>query len=217
MCGLMLFAACLLMQAGCVNVLAIASKVILGDPMQPSAFELATGEKLAKSGKTVLLYCSAPPLLVDEFGSISSDVQEELIQRMKRHKINVLPPDAGTDVIDRIGRFDAHALGREMKGVDYIMHVQLEDFTIYEQGSTDFYRCRSKGKITGYEVRSEGDGARMVVEVFEHNFNTQYPSAHPVPVDQTPKTVFMRRGVDFVADSLGTSFYEVFMADLYAR
>jgi len=167
-CGL-LFVACLLMQAGCVNVLAIASKVIMGDPMQTSAFEQATGKKLAKSGKTVLLYCSASPLLVDEFGSISSDIQEELIQRMKRHKINVLPPDAGTRIIDRIGRFDAHTLGREMDGLNYIMHVQLEDFTLYEPGSRDFYRSHSKGKITGYEVRTNEKGSRSVVEVFNHN------------------------------------------------
>ena len=97
------------------------------------------------------------------------------------------------------------------------MAVELTDFSLYEKHSTDFYRSRSKGTVTGYEVRHEEDSPAVVLEVFEHTFNTEYPSSHPVPVDQTPRTVFFRRAVDFMADSIGTSFYKVNMTELFAR
>ena len=207
----------LVMASGCVNTLAIASKVFMGDPKQPSAFRAVTGESLEDSEKTVLLYCSAPLIISDEFGSLSADLQEELIQRMRRHKVNVLPPDAGINVIDRIGRFDADAIGHELKHVDYIMHVKLDGFTLTEPNSPDLRRSRAQGTITGYVVEKDDDGQRTVIQLFEHNFGTEYPVSHPIPSEQMSENVFRRRSVDFLADSLGATFYDVSLNSLFAR
>lgn len=215
-----LLALCLLaalITPGCVNTLALVSKVFIGDPMQPSAFKMATGNSLSKSEKNVLLYCSSPPLVSDQFGALSTDLQQELIQRMKRHDILVMNSDAGTDVIDRIGRFDPEIVGAEIENVDYVMHVQIDGFTLLEPNSTTLYRSRSSGTVTGYEVRKEEDGTKTVIQVFEQNFATEYPPNHPIPKEQTPRNVFERRAIDALADSLGASFYDVYLTDLYAR
>ncbi len=207
----------LVLASGCVNTLAIMSKVFVGDPKQPSGFQLATGKSLEKSDKQVLLYCSALPLVTDAHGALPGDIQEQLSRRMKRHEIQLVHADAGTDVIDRLGEFNADAIGAEVPGVDYIMHIQLDTFSLTEPNSPDLYRSRSSGTVTGYEVRQEEDGTKLVVQVFEHNFSTEYPPSQPVPREQTPKNVFERRAIDFLADSLGASFYEVYMSELYAR
>ena len=129
----------------------------------------------------------------------------------------MLPPDAGTNVIDRIGRFDADAIGHELKHVDYIMHVKLDGFTLTEPNSPDLRRSRAQGTITGYVVEKDDDGQRTVIQLFEHNFGTEYPVSHPIPTEQMSENVFRRRSVDFLADSLGATFYDVSLNSLFAR
>lgn len=203
--------------AGCVNTLAIASKVFVGDPKQPSAFQQVTGESLSESKKKVLVYCSAAPILTEDFGAVASDLQDELIPRMRRHEIDVLPPDTGVRVIDRIGRFDAEALGQELEDVDYIMHIHIDAFSLTVPNSPDLYHCQSHGTVTGFEVRKDEDGGKTVFQIFERNFENEYPSNHPVSREQVSRNVFYHRAIDFMADTVGTSFYDVPMSALYAR
>jgi len=204
-------------QSGCVNFLSIMSKVVMGDPKQVSGFELATGISLKDEEKVVLIHCSAPSYVTDKYGSLTSDVEEELIRRMKRNGVLVKRSDAAADVLDDIGgRFDPHTLAREIDDIDYIMHIQVDQFAYMEPSSSTLYRGNSAGHITGYEVRRTDNDAHTV-EIFDQRFKTSYPAAHPVPVDQTPKNVFIRRCIDSLADTLGSSFYDVTRSELYAQ
>ncbi|MCA8998726.1 MAG: hypothetical protein KDA80_17125 [Planctomycetaceae bacterium] len=213
-----LWSAVCLPHQGCINALVMAGKVMLGDPMQTSAFEMATGINLKKDEKTVLVHCTSPSLLTDEFGSLNGDIQVELLRRMKRQGINTLSPDKVSEVLDHYGgTFDPKLLVRELdEPVDYIMHIQLETFSYESPESPDLYHGNASGTVTGYEVRGEGDD-KHVVQVFDQSFTVVYPTTHPVPRDRTPEKVFFRRFVDRVTDTLGTSFYDVRTAELFAN
>ncbi|WP_437226349.1 hypothetical protein SH661x_004538 [Planctomicrobium sp. SH661] len=217
-CLLVSLAASLLFaQTGCINTMVMMTKVLLGDPVQISGFEQATGISLAKDKKSVLIYVSAPALVQEAFGTLTSDVEEELIRRMKRHEITVLHPDSAAKVLDRLGgTFDPQVLAREVKGCDYIMHIQLEKFSYKEESSPNFYRGNATGRIIGYEVRKETE-ANHAVQVFEQAFRSSYPTTYPVAVDSTPKNVFIRRFIDRLADNLGAAFYTVNRSELYAN
>lgn len=208
---------CALALTGCVNTLALSSKVLFGDPKQVSAFQLATGKSLVKSDKKVLVYCAAEGRLSDEFGGLSSDVQERLIQRMKKQHIAALPPDTGANIIDRVGRFDPHLLAAELPEVDYIMHIQLDGFSVTQPGSPSLYHSRAHGSISGYEVRTDPQGNRYITQVLGQNFVAEYPQNQPIPREQISSSVFYRRAVEHLADTIGGSFYDVPLAQLYAR
>lgn len=203
------FALLCVVQAGCINTLVMVGKVLLGDPKQPSAFELATGISLQQEEKQVLVHCTAPGLITGEHGTLTVDVQEGLLRRMKRHGIPVLPPDAAADVLDRAGgQFNPKLLARELDEVDYIIHVDFSRFTYMEDSSPNLYRGQADGQVVVYAARGNSKN-RHVVKVYNQDFKTIYPPTHPVPVDQTPKNVFIRRFVDHNASALGGMFYDL--------
>lgn len=215
--GLCLGSALLFLQGGCVNTMVMMSKVLLGDPIQISGFEQATGISLAKAEKRVLIQVSAPAFVSEAHGTLTSEVETELIARMKRHKIQVMHPDTAAKVLDRLGgTFDPQVLAREIADCDFIMHIQLEKFSYQEESSPNFYRGNATGRIVGYEVRRE-DSSGHAVQVFDQQFRSTYPTTYPVAVDSTPKNVFIRRFVDRLADNLGTAFYTVNRSELYAN
>jgi len=215
--GLVLCGGLLFSQAGCINTMVMVSKVLLGDPIQLSGFEQATGISLAKEEKQVLIRVSAPAFVSEVHNTLTSDVEEELSRRMKLHKIKVMHPDTAAKVLDRLGgTFDPQVLAREVPDCDYIMHIQLERFSYKEESSPNFYRGNATGRITGFEVRREESG-NHAVQVFDQQFRSNYPTTYPVAVDSTPKNVFIRRFIDRLADNLGTAFYTVNRSELYAN
>lgn len=215
--GLALASGLLCLQSGCINTMVMMSKVILGDPVQISGFEQATGVSLAKADKNVLIRVSAPALVSEAYGTLTADVEVELIRRMKRHDVPVMHPDTAAQVLDRLGgTFDPQVLAREVSDCDYIMHIQMEKFSYIEDSSPNFYRGNAAGRITGYEVRKEDTG-HHAVQVFEQQFRSTYPTTYPVAVDSTPKNVFIRRFIDRLADNLGATFYSVNRSELYAK
>jgi hypothetical protein len=120
------------------------------------------------------------------------------------------------NVFDRLGgTFDPQALAREVENVDYVIHIQIDQFRYIEESSPNFYRGHAAGRIIGFEVRGDA-GEKHAIQVFDQQFQSTYPTTYPVAVDQTPKAVFIRRFVDHIADSLGASFYDVTRSDLYA-
>ena len=217
-----LFAGCLIFitaatQSGCINALAMMGKVVMGDPLQVSGFEMATGIDLKETESRILVHCSAPSYVTEEYETLTSDVQEELLRRMKRRRLQVVHPDTAATILDdKGGSFDPNLLARELDDVDYIMHIELEDFSYLEDSSPNLYRGRVSGRIHGFETRGE-DGLRHAAKMFDQSFKTSHPTTHPVAVDQMPKNVFIRRFVDHIADSLGASFYDVQLSEVFAR
>jgi len=207
----------LISQTGCINTMVMMSKVLLGDPVQISAFQMATGISLEKEKKSILIRVSAPAFVSETHNTLTRDVEEELIRRMKRRGMVVLHPDTAAKALDRLGgTFDPQVLAREIPDCDYIMHIQVENFSYQEESSPNFYRGNSNGRITAFEVRKEGD-SNHAVQVFDQQFKSTYPTTYPVAVDTTPKNVFIRRFVDRLADNLGTAFYTVNRSELYAN
>lgn len=217
LCVVCCFGLFLLLQSGCVNSFVMAGKVLLGDPIQPSGFEVATGVSLQEEEKKVLIHCSAPSYLSDEFDTLTTDIQEELIRRLKRRGMAVMHADAAADVLDSFsGHFDPNLLAMQLEDVDYIFHVQFESFSYREDNSPNLYRGRATGRVVGHEIKGEA-GGRHSVQVYDQQFNTTHPSTHPVAADQMPKTVFIRRFTDKLADELGQTFYGVQNSDLFAQ
>ncbi|MEW4526094.1 hypothetical protein [Maioricimonas sp. JC845] len=211
---LCVLAGLLLCHSGCINVFAIAGKMLLGDPMVPSTFEQRTGVDLSEGLDRVIVVCSAPHGVTDEFDALPLDLQERLYREMGRRGIDVVKPDEVASVLDETGgRIDPQRLAREFDDVAYIFHVDVEQFTLLESGSPNLYRGRSAGNVYGYEARSVDPHAdverRHVVKVFEQEFGSEYPRAHPVTADSTPIRVFQRRFLDHLSEVVGRNFYDV--------
>lgn len=200
--------------AGCAQV-AVLGKIFYGDPRVTAAFEQITGESLQDRAR-VALVCTAPESVQSEFDTLAIDLQEELIRRMSRRGIDVLPADEVSSVLDKnAGLFDAQLLAEELE-LDYVLHVDVEQFSHRDAGSPNLLRGRSLGNVYGYAVRESSPG-KQALQVFEREFRSEYPTSYPISVDQTPEKVFRRRFVDHLSDQVGRMFYDFRTSEAFAN
>lgn len=204
------------LHAGCMKVMAITGKVLFGDPVSTSMFEQRTTVRL-KDGHTVGLICTAPLTIADDFDGVHLDVQEEVIRRMRVHGLDVLHSDRLIDAMDSAGgRFNERAIAEAVPEMEYLLHVELTKFTIYEELSPTLYRGRAEGTVSGYQVHRSGEtGVVETIPVFDHDFSIEYPSSHPISTDQMSKSTFVSRCVDEMSDQIGRMFYDVPTSELF--
>ncbi|MCA9055689.1 MAG: hypothetical protein KDA75_17740 [Planctomycetaceae bacterium] len=201
---------------GCVRVLAIGAKVLIGDPKMESTFQQRTGIELQDGEHKVAVVIDAPHRVAYDFDTLVPDLQERLLQQMRRNGIEVVDPDEVTSVLENAGGdFSPTHLAQKIDA-DCILHVQIEAFTDAQSGNPSLLQSHSHGVVTGYEVRGEfGAAGRHVVEVYEESFQSSYPSGHPLAAEQTPRLKFQQRCINDLADEIGRQCYDVTTAELY--
>ena len=95
-----------------------------------------------------------------------------------------------------------------------VLHVELADFTAYEESSPNLYRGRARGTVVGYQVhRGEETGAARTIPVYQQNFSIKYPSSHPVSADEMSQSIFAAD--DEISDVIGRMLYNVPTSELY--
>lgn len=202
--------------SGCVRALALGSKVFMGDPKTVSTFEQRTRIELQTGEQTVAVVLDAPHQILDEYDRIVDDVQRELLHQLQRHGVKIIPSgEVSRAIEDGGGVFSPQQLAQKLD-VDYIMHVQLHEFSEHVDGSPNLLQCRANGLVVGYEVRKEETGAaRVVVSRYEEPFRTLYPTGHPEPADQISQRAFLQDCTREIAKSIGMHMYDMPTAELY--
>ena len=127
-------------------------KMFIGDPMTDSAFEAYTKKTLAEEGKRVAVICSSPEALKLEMSSLDMDLLSNVALRMRQHEINIVEPhEVARWIDDNGGAIDLLDLGTSVEA-DYIVHIQIEEFTYKEENSPNLFRGRSSGNVSVYEL-----------------------------------------------------------------
>ncbi|MGE4000919.1 MAG: hypothetical protein AB7I48_11940 [Planctomycetaceae bacterium] len=196
------------MVAGCAQM-AVVGRVFYGDPKHDGIFEQITGSALDK-GARVALVCTAPDSISTEYDMVSLDIQKELIRMMRKKGIDVIESaKVSTALDDNGGYFDLRAIV-DAVDVDYLFHVDVEQFSHLAPNSPQLYHGRATGYVYGYKIEGENEQAagKHAVHVFEREFNSEYPGKHPVPADRTPERVFRNRFIQHLCSELGRMFYE---------
>lgn len=204
----------LVLTPGCINIFAMSAKMLKGEPTIPSAFQRQTGEKIKKGERRIAIVCDAPYAVIEEYGSLSADLQEELQRTMKRRGMVMADERMVMRALEGGGGgFNPETIAREAEA-DIIIHVQIEGYADTEPGSPNMHRGRAEGMIRAFATRGErGTPDWHVIEAFQQEFRVEYPSTYPVPADQTPKRIFQRRFLDQMADEIGRNFYNVTVAE----
>jgi hypothetical protein len=198
----------ILAASGCVNITAMMSKMILGDPQIDASFRRQTGVKLSDE-HTVIVYCTSPTFVLDRYPSLSLDLQKQIAQRMSLREINVINPNDVSRAVDaKGGQPTPQLIARLFPEADYVMHIGVAAFDTQEPNSPNLLRGYAGGLIRGYALHGEKtEGARHPVEVFQHEFQVDFPS-HPIPRDSTSPSTFEKQFLDRLSDELGRVFYD---------
>jgi hypothetical protein len=210
--AVLLLATLLTIACGCVNLGAMFSKMFLGDPQIDASFKQRTGVEL--KNKQVIIYCTAPATLPDEYSSIAFDLQKQISQRMELRGIKVISPNQVSRAVDdKGGQAEPAMLASTFPDVEYILIINLGNFDCREPNSPNLYRGFASGMIHGYAARGDADGARHASRIFEKEFQVEHPT-HPVPRDSMSLSAFSKQFLDRLSDEIGRVFYDYRTSDI---
>lgn len=218
--GGVLLGVVLLSSSGCIRVMAIAGKMFIGDPKAESKFGGTTGVDLEKQKDGIILHCSAPLSVLDKSEDLPSDVESELIRRMKLKHMPIIDQNRVVDALDSHGgRYDTQVLMNELPDAKYLFEIKIERYEIREPNTPSMYHGRCAGTILGYEIEGGGKesdgGPRRMAQVFEQQFDVDYPDGHPIPAEQMSESSFRKKFVNELTKRLGTMFYDVTSKELF--
>ncbi|MFO1023283.1 MAG: hypothetical protein U0903_21725 [Planctomycetales bacterium] len=131
---------------------------------------------------------------------------------MKAHKIDVINSGKITSWIDdnggELGNLNELA---EKIEADYLVRVDVDQFSYLEENSPNLYRGRCTGNVTVFEViysEKKVTKVKRLSEVYSKRYTSVYPLHQPVPADQTSPIIFRKKYMDRVGDEISRMFYK---------
>lgn len=213
--------ALLLSSSGCIRVAAITAKMFIGDPKADSKFKSTTGVDLEEAKNGIIVHCTTPLTVMETAETLASDVEGELIRRMKQKKMTIINQNRVVEALDSHGgRYDTQVLMNDIPDARFLFEIRIERYSIHEPHTPTMYHGRCSGTIVGYEFEGgdkddEDSGPRRMAQVFEQEFDVDYPDGHPIPKEQMSESSFRKKFVNELTQSLGTMFYEVTSKELF--
>jgi hypothetical protein len=200
--------ALILFVPGC-SLAVMAGKVLLGDVKVQSQFRQATHTDLAKLNRKVLVLCTASDTIHAAYASVDPDVTEGVIHRLKTHGIHkIVSPDAVSGWLDdHGGRCDDLQGLAEHFHAEYVIHIEVGQFTCQEDNSPNLLRGHSEGHVRAYHL-DDGAPAKKLVEIMNSDFTSTYPPGNPISADKKSATNFQREYIERICLQLAQIFYD---------
>jgi hypothetical protein len=195
------------MGSGCAQFV-LLSYLIGGPPSIEPDFDAETGLSLSKPDVTVAVVCYAPTDVKWNFASIDNEVAAQVSYRLFEHKIKIIEPDYIRAWIDEHQNWDlATEIGDAFPNVDYVIEIELESFSLYENGnSTSLFRGRTVGlvHVTDMSTRER---------VFGKDLDFSFPTRVPRSAYDQSLTSFKREYLSRLSEKIGFMFYESYAGD----
>lgn len=192
---------------GC-SLFVMGQKMLFGEPLSTSEFKTFTRVDLTKGKHRLLIVCSTPSAVDSDISTLRIDLIDNVTRQLKREGVLVVDPDEVAAWMDDHGGLpDDPSELAEKFDVDYIAWIDVEEFNIHEENSSDLLRGRSRGFVKVFRV-SKVDDQRMASSVFSKEYNTVYPPHAPISqVNHSPE-IFRREFTYRVAEHLAHKFYD---------
>ena len=207
----MLFAAALLccVLSGCSYVM-IFGYLIGGPPSVEPQFDKETKESMTDKDVRVAVVCFAPTEIRYSFESIDHELAQYVTHQLHAHKIKVVPPDLIKGWLDEHKDWDKpEEIGAYFK-VKYVVYIDLNSFTLYEEGSSNLYRGRSESIVSVWKMDEVDTHAE---KIFSVDKTSKYPLFQPVSSGDKTYTTFKGEYLTRLSDEIGRFFYEYYTTD----
>lgn len=194
-------------MTGC-NYLLFAGYLLGGPPSVEPEFERQTGLSLTDKDATVAVVCYAPKHVKWDYVNIDHELAKKIAYRMFQNKISVINPDQVRDWLDKNPDWDSPEEIGAAFGVTYVVHVEMNEFNLFETGSSELYRGRSDILINVWHM--DGDTGE---QIFTDNLESVFPRAVPRSTHDTKYATFRREYVELLSNDIGRLFYSYYNGD----
>jgi hypothetical protein len=206
---LLIAAALCLPLSGCSYVLFLGY-LIGGPPSVEPAFDAETKECMTDKDITVAVICFAPKDVKYGFEKIDEELAKYVTFRLHEHKIKVINPDQVKAWLDANKDWDKpEEIGAAFK-TNYVIYIDLNEFTLYEEGSATLYRGRSEAIVSVWKMDEDFETAD---KIFSKEKISKFPTTRPESSTETTYSNFKARYLSRLSDEIGRFFYEYYLSD----
>jgi hypothetical protein len=206
---------------GC-NIVLLLGYLIGGPPSIEPDFEIKTKESLKGKKKTVLVLCYAPTELKWDNEAVDYDLSKHVAYQLNANKIRVIDPDRVQAWLDKNPNWDKPSQVGAAFGVDYVIYVDLNNYTLFEEHSANLYRGQADCIVSVIKMDEVDEKERLDEDVmrtregesvYSKNIQSRYPEATPVSVDQFSYANFRKMYLTRLSGQIGQLFYESYAGD----
>lgn len=206
-----LLSAALLCLANCgCSYLLLVGLLVGGPPNIEPAFEVETKESFTDKDVTVAVVCFAPDKVRYSFEDIDQELAKHVAYRLHEHDIKVIMPQRVKEWLDQNRDWDRpEEIGEAFK-CTYVVYIDLNDFTLFEEGSTTLYRGSSEAIVNVYKMDStDGTGEK----IFSREKISKFPKLRPRAASEQSYNTFKAEYLSQLSNEIGQFFYEYYIAD----
>lgn len=194
--------------SGC-NYLMVFGYLIGGPPSVEPQFDKETKQSMTDKDVRVAVVCFAPNEIKYSFENIDHELAQYVAFQLHSHKIGVIPPDLVKGWLEEHKDWDKpEEIGAAFK-VTYVIYIDLNEFTLYEEGSASLYRGRSEGIVSVWKMDDDDHAEK----IFSAEKTSKYPMHQPVSSGDKTYTTFKGEYLTRLSDEIGRFFYEYYVAD----
>lgn len=195
-------------QPGC-NYFILLGYLIGGPPSVEPDFEIMTKKSMTDKDVTVAVVCFAPNEVKWDFDEIDMEIGKYVTYRLYEKDIKVINPDRIRAWLDKNPNWDrAEEIGAAFN-VTYVVYIDLHNYNLYEENSTQLYRGRCDGWVSVFEMDKDGHGEK----IYSKELNSKYPLNVPRATSEQSYTQFKREYLSRLSDEIGRLFYEYYNGD----
>jgi hypothetical protein len=199
----------LLTASGCAQF-TLLGYLLGGPPSIEPDFDKETGKGLDNPEYNIAVICFAPTEMMLDHPKVDMEVASTVAYRLRQNEIPAMVPDKVHAWLDQHRDWDhAEEVGAALKAT-HVIEIELAEFDLFEENSTQLYRGRTEAYINVYEMDESGAGERIYSKELDFMFPTEVPRSS---YDQ-PLTNFKMEYLSRLSEKIGYLFYERYSGDL---
>lgn len=184
--------------------------LIAGPPTVEPDFDRQTKECMTDKDVTVAVVCFAPTEVRYSFDNIDHELAKYVSFRLQEHKITTVPPDHIRAWLEENKDWDKpEEIGAAFK-TTYVIYIDLNEFSLFEEGSTSLYRGRAEAVVSAWKMDEDGVTAE---KIFSMEKVSKFPQQQPVSSSEDTYGNFKGRYLSRLSDEIGRFFYEYYLSD----
>ncbi len=189
--------------SGCQAVV-LLGYLIGGPPSTDPDFHIRTKQTLEGKNTKVLVYCYAPKELKWDNEAVDFDLAKHVAHRLNANKIKVIDPDLVYDWLDKNDKWRKTAeLGKHFR-VDYVVHIDVKDYSLFEANSPNLYRGRADIIVNVVKMDEDKRDGNVIYTQAVKSF---FPTRAPVDSNVMSFSEFKKHYLSELSDEIGKLFY----------
>ncbi len=161
-------------------------------------------ETLKGKNKVTLVYCYASKELKFRNESVDYDLAKQVASQLSAHEIKVVDPDQVYEWLDKNRLWKKPSeIGAAFK-CDYMIHIDLIDFSVLEPGSTSLNRGRADCIVNVIKMDVDKTDGSVI---YTRPIKSIFPSGGPIDSSAMPPSAFKKPYLSFLSDEIGQLFY----------